>query len=414
MARPPSPKPEASDGAATPWLVIFAGLAATLIANGFGRFAYTPLIPAQIAADWFSPSQTIYFGAANLAGYLVGALSAGFVGRHVANVPLLLRGMMLLATASFFACAWPLSGAWFLGWRFVAGVAAGYLMVLAAPIILPHVTPARRGLAAGAIFLGVGLGILASGLIIPLLLRLGVTQAWLGIGIASLVLTLLAWRAWPVHGSVDAGDAGRLSFRSPAQTRAIRALYLEYALTAVGQVTHVLFLVDFIARGLGRGVETGSLYWVAFGVGSVVGPIGAGFVADRIGFRPALRLSLLIQAIGVALPLASTGVAALLIASVSIGSFISGSVVLTLGRARELTPGDSRDQAIAWGRCTAAFAIGQAISAYAYSALFANFGDVYLIIFAIGAAGFTLALLIDLVAGADRSNSNPADAGEHP
>lgn len=146
-------------GTAHPWRIIFAGLCASLIANGFGRFATTPLIPAQIAAEWFSPSQIIYFGAANLAGYLLGALSAGPVGRRVPNVPLL-RAMMLLATASFFACALPLSATWFFAWRFLAGDAGGFLMVLAAPMVLPHVPPTRRGLAAGAIFLGVGLGIL--------------------------------------------------------------------------------------------------------------------------------------------------------------------------------------------------------------------------------------------------------------
>src|SRR5689334_21599461 len=131
---------------------MFAGLCASLIANGFGRFAYTPLIPAQIEAHWFTPSLTIYFGAANIAGYLLGALTAGPIGRRVPNVPLL-RGAMLLATISFFACAEPLSPSWFLIWRFIAGVMGGFLMVLAAPLILPHVPPDRRGLAAGAIFL---------------------------------------------------------------------------------------------------------------------------------------------------------------------------------------------------------------------------------------------------------------------
>jgi predicted MFS family arabinose efflux permease len=261
------------------------------------------------------------------------------------------------------------------------------------------------------IFLGVGIGILASGLLIPLLLRLGVREAWLGIAIASLLLTALAWQAWPSNGAVDAGEAAHFSARSAAHAREIQALYVEYGLTAVGQVTHVLFLVDFIARGLGRGVEAGSHYWVAFGVGSVIGPICAGFVADRIGFRSALRLSLLAQAIAVFLPLLSTGVVALVISSATIGSFISGSVALTLGRARELTPGNSRDQAVAWGRCTAAFGIGQAISAYVYSALFANFGSIYLIIFAIGGMGFTLALMIDLLTGVRRADPDP---GERP
>ena len=53
------------------WTVAGGGLAATLIGNGIGRFAYTPLIPALIAAGWFSPAEAVYLAAANLAGYLV-------------------------------------------------------------------------------------------------------------------------------------------------------------------------------------------------------------------------------------------------------------------------------------------------------------------------------------------------------
>lgn len=176
----------------------------------------------------------------------------------------------------------------------------------------------------------------------------------------------------------------------------LRALYVEYALTAVGQVTHVIFLVDFIARGLGRGVEAGVAYWLAWGIGAMIGPVIAGTVADRIGFRRALRLSQVLQTIAVLLPVFSTAPLSLLISSVIIGSFIPGSVVLTMGRAHELTPGNHAAQTIAWGRCTAAFAIGQAIAAYAYSALFGHFGEVYVTIFVIGGIGFALALLIDI------------------
>ena len=58
------------------WRPVLAGLCATLVGIGLARFAYTPLIPALIAAHWFSPSATVYLGAANLAGYLGGALLA--------------------------------------------------------------------------------------------------------------------------------------------------------------------------------------------------------------------------------------------------------------------------------------------------------------------------------------------------
>ena len=377
----------------TPWLAIFAGLCASLIANGFGRFAYAPLIPAQIEAEWFSPTQTIYFGAANLAGYLLGALTAGPVGRHLPHIALM-RGAMLLITVSFFACSIPLNVPWFFVWRFVAGVAGGFLMVLAASIVLPHVPAARRGFAAGAIFLGIGVGVIAASTMIPILLRYGVAQAWIGLGVVALILCVLSWAAWPTAPRIVKTASEPTPARAADMTL-LRALYVEYALTAVGQVTHVIFLVDFIARGLGRGVEAGVTYWLAWGIGAMIGPLLAGMVADRIGFRRALRLSQMLQTIAVLLPVLSTTPLSLLISSVIIGSFIPGSVVLTMGRAHELTPGSHTAQTIAWGRCTAAFAIGQAISAYAYSALFANFGEIYGTIFVIGAIGFALALLID-------------------
>src|SRR5918911_2560505 len=84
-----------------------SALCAILVGIGLARFAYTPLIPALVEAHWFAPAEAAYLGAANLAGYLAGALA----GRPLAArlpVPALLRGTMLLASLSFLACATPL------------------------------------------------------------------------------------------------------------------------------------------------------------------------------------------------------------------------------------------------------------------------------------------------------------------
>src|SRR6185503_17984353 len=137
------------------WQAAIAGLSASLVGIGLARFAYTPLIPPLIEAGWFPTSQVVYLGAANLAGYLAGALLARPMAAHLAPA-VVLRIMMLVASAAFFACAVPLSIPWFFAWRFASGLAGGVIMVLAAPTILPHVTAARRGLVAGLIFTGVG------------------------------------------------------------------------------------------------------------------------------------------------------------------------------------------------------------------------------------------------------------------
>jgi len=59
--------------------------------------------------------------------------------------------MMLLATATFFASAAPVSFLWFFVWRFASGLSGGVLMVLAATTVLAHVPPARRGFLTGSV-----------------------------------------------------------------------------------------------------------------------------------------------------------------------------------------------------------------------------------------------------------------------
>jgi len=369
-----------------------AGLAASLVGIGLGRFAYTPLIPALIEARWFAPSQVVYFGAANLAGYLAGALlTRPLLGRVPA--PVALRAAMLLASAAFFAGAAPLSVPWFFAWRVVAGLAGGVIMVLTAPTILPHVDPRRRGLVGGMIFTGVGLGVAASGTLIPLLLRAGLVATWCGLGIVSAALTLLAWNGWPravVHQ--EATPAARRMRGVP-----VWALLAEYGLNAMGLVPHMVFLVDFVARGLGAGLAAGAAYWVVFGLGAMVGPLLTGSLADRIGFRCAWRLAFAVQAVAVALPALTHGAAWLVVSSAVTGAFTPGIVPLALGRVHELLPGDAGAQRVVWGRTTIAWALFQAAAAYFYSWLFSFTGGDYRLLFVLSAAALVLALAIDLL-----------------
>src|SRR3954453_1268685 len=103
-----------------------AGLSASLVGLGLARFSYTPLIPALIEARWFSASDVVYLGAANLAGYLAGGLAAPPAGPRLAP-PWILRGAMLTATLACFACTVPLSLPWFFAWRFAAGASGGLI-----------------------------------------------------------------------------------------------------------------------------------------------------------------------------------------------------------------------------------------------------------------------------------------------
>lgn len=388
------------------WRATLSGACASLVGIGLARFAYTPLLPAIIDAHWFAPSAAAYLGAANLAGYLAGAL----LGRPLAArmpAPMLLRGLMLLATAAFVACAVPFSVEWFFIWRVLSGISGGALMVLAAPTVLPYVSRRRRGIASGAIFAGVGLGIAASGTLVPLILRHGLTEAWCGLGALSLFLTLVAWPGWPADGGAPpAAQVGRRPHRRP--THRLRALYAVYALNAVGLVPHMLFLVDFVARGLGQGLDSGAQYWVLFGLGAVVGPVLSGHLADRTGFGPALRLAILVQAAVVALPALAIGTAALIVSSVVVGAFTPGIVPLVLGRIHELLPHDAPARQTSWSAATTGFALLQAAAAYGLTFVFSLTGGDHRLLFVIGSSALIVALGIDLAIGVFASRRRAA------
>jgi predicted MFS family arabinose efflux permease len=376
-----------------PWRAALAGLCATLVGIGLARFAYTPLIPALIEGGWFTPSQAAYLGAANLAGYLAGALLARPLAAR-ASAPLVLRAMMLLATATFFACAVPLSFSWFFVWRFASGLSGGVLMVLAAPAVLHCVPLSRRGLAGGVIFTGVGLGIAASGTLVPFMLRWGLFETWIALGALASLLTIVAWGGWPE--APDRPAPPRLG--RPPPIPALKALYLQYALNAAGLVPHMVFLVDFLARGLGRGLEVGARHWVLFGLGAMAGPVLAGHLGDRIGFGLALRLAFVVQAICVGWLAVTDNPGVLIVSSIVIGAFVPGIVSLVLGRVHELVPNDPDRQQAAWSLTTMAFALGQAGAAYGFSYLFEHTGG-FRVMFALGAGLLMLALVIDLAVG---------------
>ncbi|MBB5511038.1 MFS family permease [Paraburkholderia sp. JPY681] len=325
-----------------------AGLCGSLVGVGLARFAYTPLIPSLIQAHWFSSAQTVTLGAANFAGYLVGAMSGQPLAAKLSNRSAL-RLLMAIVTVAFFACAWPLSVSWFFFWRLLSGISGGAIMVLCASSILPHIPVPRRGFVSGMIFLGLGLGIAASGTLIPQLLHSGLRDTWMGLGGLALVLSAVSWFGWPaLNPAVPQSAPARSAHRDGP---ALRVLYAQYAANALGLVPVIVLLVDYVARGLKRGAGVGAGYWVLYGFAAIVGPVICGNMGDRIGFRAAYRAGLAMQGAAAAI-LAMTGNPALIgVATVILGVFTPGIVPLVLGRIHELVPHDHIEQRAAWSPC---------------------------------------------------------------
>jgi len=396
----PRPLPDARTLDTRALHAAFAGLSASLVAIGLARFAYTPLIPSLIQAHWFSAADTVTLGAANFAGYLAGALLGRPLAARLSNRHAL-RWLMVAVTAAFFACAFPLSVGWFFVWRFLSGLSGGAIMVLVATAILPHIAPARRAFVSGMIFLGLGLGIAASGTLVPELLRLGLRTTWFGLGAVALLLTALSWAGWPAtdapSGMPAATPAGHHAADGAlaSHRRTLRVIYVQYAANALGLVPAMMLLVDYVARGLGQGASVGAGYWVLYGIAAIAGPVVSSWLGGRIGFGRGYRIAMVLQGLAVGLLALSHQTVALWAATIVLGAFTPGIVPMVLGRVQELLPHDPTAQRAAWSRATASFALFQALGGYGYAWLFSHTHENYALIFACGAVAMAVAFVAD-------------------
>jgi predicted MFS family arabinose efflux permease len=352
----------------------YAGGGAILAGVGLARFAYVPLFPAMVAAGWVDGAEAGLLGAGNFAGYLIGVLA----GRRLAamiGVPRAMDAGMALAMIAFAACAVQGGVVWLLAWRALAGTAGGVLMALAGPSVQASVPPERRGAASGIVMTGVGTGVIAGGLAVPLLLAGGLPAAWLGLAAATALIWALARGSWPDPPALPPKAEGQ------AAPRAGRLL-AAYALSGAGMVAPMVYLSDLAVRGRGLPIEAGSAVWIGFGLGALLGTLLGGRLAQRAGGRRALLVWMGAQVAALAAALVPAWPALVLAGPLS-GFAGVGATAVTLVAAREVAGAQA---GVIWVRATAAYAVAQVGFAFALAALFGATGDSHAAVFGVGLA----------------------------
>jgi predicted MFS family arabinose efflux permease len=372
------------------WLRLAIGGGATLLVGmGIGRFSYTPLIPAIILDGALSEAQAAYVGAFNLGGYLVGALGVPMLRRRFNAVPVL-KAALLISLLCLVASIAPLDFAWLAWWRFLIGATVAVMMIGSLALVTTSVPANRLGKATGIAFTGVGIAILLSGTLVPVLLEVGLWAAWAGLaGVGALGVAVGWWGLAPADGPAVAVPK---SVRRPAVTMAIARLVAAQGMFSIGLVPHSIYWVDYIARGLDLGIAQGGAQWFLVGIGAVGGTYLCGWLADRIGFGAALVLLFSILAVGIAIPVLLPTVPVLVASSLIFGAQPGLSAVIS-GRARQVV--GARDMAHVWRWMVLAVGVGQTIAGYALVSLYTATGS-YTGVFLIGAAAMAVGAVLSL------------------
>lgn len=375
--------------------LFFTGFLATLSGVGLARFAYTALMPQMVLAGWFSGEQVAYLGAANLLGYLIGALAAAPLADRLGAVRVLVLCWAAVAL-SFMGCSFAQPMPVFFVWRLISGMAGATLMVLGPSIAMAATPLARRAALGPLMFCGIGVGALLSATLVPSLALQSLGAVWWGL---ALVCVAALWGGWHCARLLPAPAPIAITPQALAPALPAPALWtlpvvlvlLAYVTDGFGFVPHTVFWVDYLARELHLGASYASTQWAIFGLGAVAGPLCASLCASRWGWWRTTAGAYALKAAAIGLPLVWADFAGHAVSGFVVGALSPGMAAITSGYVMQLL-GPAQHKKM-WGYATAAFALLQATAGYFMAYLYASTGS-YHSLFIWGCAALSLGMVL--------------------
>jgi len=352
------------------WKIAAAGMVSLAVAMGIGRFAFTPLLPMMLADGVLDLATASWLASANYFGYLVGALLCTFqpwIWRRLGNPPpprptalvragLAATALLTLGMALHWPAAWPLL-------RFLAGVASAFVFVYTSGWCLSQLSLRGLPTMGAVIYAGPGAGIVLSGLAASgmVVLQWDAATGWLIFGMLAAVLTAMVWPVFHSRNDVQASTAsGPAATRAPVAIQGnpgIGLLAVAYGLAGFGYIITATFL-PVIARQALPGSPWLDLFWPIFGLGVVVGALGASRVPASANRLVMLAACYFVQATGVAASLVSPSLAGFAIGSLLLGLPFTAITFFAMQEVRVLRP---HQAASTMGLLTAIYGIGQIV-----------------------------------------------------
>lgn len=374
--------------------LLLTGFMATLSGVGLARFAYTALMPQMVHAGWFSGEQVAYLGAANLLGYLIGALAAAPLAERFGALRVLLI-CWVAVILSFAGCSFAQPMVLFFVWRLISGIAGATLMVLGPSVAMAAAAPRRRATLGPLMFCGIGVGALLAATLVPMFARSNLSAVWWALTALCALALLVGWRAArQIHPHAPMAITPAATAAVPAArlwSLAVVLVFIAYACDAFGFVPHTVFWVDYLDRELQLGAGYAFTQWAFFGLGAIAGPLCAAYCATRWGWWGTTTGAYALKAVAIGLPLLWVGFAGHALSGFVVGVLSPGMAAITSGYLMQLI-GPAQHKKM-WGYATAAFALLQATAGYLMAFIYAQTGS-YRSLFVLGCAALALGAIL--------------------
>mgnify|MGYP002401493822 CR=1 FL=1 len=333
-----------------PGLAFIAAAVALAVAMGVGRFVYTPLLVVMLKEGSLSRAFAGVLAAANLAGYLLGALMAmhSLASRHRTTLVRVGSVVVVVMTAMM---ALP-SSVW-LPARFITGVASGLVFVLTVSLVLDLAARVQSKYGIATAFSGVGIGIAAAGVLaLPFQSLGGARAAWLGLaGISAIALSAtLAFLPPSCSGSQRTNDKQQTS-----DGPLFGWLALLYGVEGAAYIIPATFLVAMVAETAAI-ARLGAIMWILVGLVAAPSTLWWNAASKRWGNSAALVVACTVQIASMLAPFVLPGGPGALALAVGLGGTFIGIASLAMALARSLRP---KKATAAIGLLTALYGVGQ-------------------------------------------------------
>jgi len=301
------------------WIVIAMGTLTTIGTHGFGRMAYTLILPPMKEGLHFTYAQVGLLATGNFIGYLSMAIIGGFLAarfgtRMVITVALALMGLTMILTglAESFDFAFLM--------RLLTGFGNGAAFVPAMALASAWFAVKRRGFASGIVSGGIGAGTMIAGLMVPLILKAYGPEGWkfswyyLGGGVLVIaLLTCIFIRSRPEEKGLapigtekeepsprpqaDGGKANTLQWGLIYRVKAVWYLGLVYLMYGFSYVIYMTFFAAYLTKEMGLSQpQAGALWALVGGLSAFCGVIWGG-ISDLLGRKYGSALAYLTLAV---------------------------------------------------------------------------------------------------------------------
>jgi len=397
------------------WIVVLAGLLATIGAHGFGRMSYTIILPAMKDGLHLSYMQLGLIGTGNFIGYLLMAIVGGFLASRFGPrvvISLGLGGMavtiVLTGLVQSFESAFAM--------RLLVGMGNGACFVPAMSLGSIWFPAKKRGLATGIVSAGIGSGTVITGFLVPFILGAYGAEGWkyswyvLGVVVAviAVVVALLIRNRPEDPGLNSAGSESPASSGVLPKTAspmpdwsgvyklpAVWYLGVVYFMYGFSYIIYMTFFAAYLVKEMNVSTAEAGRLWALVGALSIVCGVLWGGLSDRLGRGKGAALAFVVLGLSYAVFALSSDRVGLYISAVLFG--LTAWSIPTIMAAAAGDYVGARMAPAGLGFMTLFFGIGQAlgpgIGGY-LADLTHSFRGPFLLACSVSAVGCVLSLLL--------------------